>query len=143
MWERAKVLLIGAILAQGERTVTAILRVMDYSMSESSKTITAGVVRANWSSRALSRLLLQALDRIFVPENAPIIVGIDVTFERQRGAEIAPKGISCDPVRASKDFFVKTSGQRSRFDDVARANPVGSTGVGFAFFRRVYSLRAL
>jgi hypothetical protein len=68
--------------------------------------------RANWSSRALSRLLLQALVRIFVPDRAPIIVGIDETIERRRGAKIAAKGIYRDPVRSSKDFFVKTSGLR-------------------------------
>jgi hypothetical protein len=62
-------------------------------MSDSSKTITAGAGRANWSSRTLSRLLLQVLIRIFVPDTAPIIVGIDETIERRRGAKKAAKGI--------------------------------------------------
>lgn len=112
-------------------------------MSDSSRTSTAGAGRANWSSRTLSRLLLQTLVRIFVPENAPIIVGIDETIERRRGAKIAAKGIYRDPVRSSKDFFVKTSGLTLGVDDGARANPLGSTGVGFAFFHGACSLRAL
>ena len=54
----------------------------------------------------------QTLVRIFVPDNAPIVVGIDETIERRRGVKIAAKGIYRDPVRSRKDFFVKTSGQR-------------------------------
>ena len=62
--------------------------------------------RATWSSRALSRLLLRLLVAIFVPEDAPIVVGIDETIERRRGTKIAAKGIDRDPVRSSKEFFV-------------------------------------
>ena len=53
-------------------------------------------------------MLLQLL----VPADAPIVVGIDETIERRRGAKIAAKGISRDAVRSSKEFFVKTSGLR-------------------------------
>jgi hypothetical protein len=49
---------------------------------------------------------------LLVPEDAPIVVGSDETIERRRGAKIAAKGISRDPVRSSKEFFVKTSGLR-------------------------------
>jgi DDE superfamily endonuclease len=49
--------------------------------------------RATWSSRALSRLLLRLLIQVFVPEDAPSVVGIDETIERRRGAKIAAKGI--------------------------------------------------
>jgi hypothetical protein len=47
-----------------------------------------------------------------VPSEAPIVVGIDETSERRRGAKIAAKGTYRDPVRSSKEFFVKTSGLR-------------------------------
>src|SRR5215472_9824475 len=112
VWEWAKVLLIGAILAPGERTVTAILRVMGLSQEQQFQTYHRVLNRAKWSSRALSRILLHLLVRIFVPEGAPIVVGIDETIERRRGARIAAKGIYRDPVRSSKEFFVKTSGLR-------------------------------
>ena len=49
---------------------------------------------------------------VFVPKDAAIVVGIDETIERRRGAKIATKGIYRDPVRSSKEFFVKTSGLR-------------------------------
>ena len=65
-----------------------------------------------WSSRLLSRLLLHLLIQVFVPKDAPVVVGIDETIERRRGAKIAAKGIYRDPVRSSKSFFVKTSGLR-------------------------------
>jgi len=68
--------------------------------------------RAQWSSRALSRIVLLLLVSIFVPADAPIIVGLDETIERRRGAKIAAKGIYRDPVRSSKEYFVKTSGLR-------------------------------
>jgi hypothetical protein len=68
--------------------------------------------RAQWSSRALSRILLLLLVSIFVPADAAIVVGLDETIERRRGAKIAAKGIYRDPVRSSKEQFVKTSGLR-------------------------------
>ena len=112
VWEWAKVLLIGAILAPGERTVTAILRVMGQSQEQQFQNYHRVLNRARWSSRALSRILLHLLVRTFVPRDAPIVVGIDETIERRRGAKIAAKGIYRDPVRSSKEFFVKTSGLR-------------------------------
>jgi hypothetical protein len=112
VWEWAKILLIGAILAPGERTVTAILRVMGLQNEKQFQNYHRVLNRAKWSSRALSRILLRLLIQIFVPAFAPIVVGIDETIERRRGAKIAAKGIYRDPVRSSKEFFVKTSGLR-------------------------------
>src|SRR6516165_10987151 len=112
VWEWAKVLLIGAILAPGERTVTAILRVMGLNQERQFQNYHRVLNRAKWSSRTLSCTLLRLLILLFVPEDAPIVVGIDETIERRRGAKIAAKGIYRDPVRSSKEFFVKTSGLR-------------------------------
>lgn len=112
VWEWAKVLLMGAILAPGERTVTAILRVMGLSQEEQFQNYHRVLNRARWSSRALSRILLHLLVALFVPGDAPIVVGIDETIERRRGTKIAAKGIYRDPVRSSQAFFVKTSGLR-------------------------------
>ena len=112
VWEWAKVLLIGAILVPGERTVTAILRVMGLHQEQQFQNYHRVLNRAKWSSRALSLILLRLLVAIFVPKDAAIVVGIDETIERRRGAKIAAKGIYRDPVRSSKEFFVKTSGLR-------------------------------
>src|SRR5438876_9127635 len=77
VWEWAKVLLIGAILAPGARTVTAILRVMGLSQDQQFQNYHRVLNRARWSSRALSRILLRLLIAIFVPGDDPIVVGID------------------------------------------------------------------
>jgi hypothetical protein len=112
VWEWAKVLLIGAILAPGERTVAAILRVMGHANNQQFQNYHRVLNRAKWSSRALSRILLGLLVSLFVPENAPVVIGIDETIERRRGSKIAARGIYRDAVRSSKEFFVKTSGLR-------------------------------
>jgi hypothetical protein len=112
VWEWAQVLVVGAILAPGPRTVAAVLRVMGLSEEAQFQNYHRVLNRARWSSRALSRILLHLLVAAFVPANAPIVVGMDDTIERRRGAKIAAKGIYRDPVRSSKSHFVKTSGLR-------------------------------
>jgi hypothetical protein len=112
VWEWAKVLLIGAILAPGARTVAAILRVMGCADEKQFQNYHRVLNRATWSSRELSRLLLGLLVHLFVPGNEPVLIGIDETIERRRGRKIAARGVYRDPVRSSKEFFVKTNGLR-------------------------------
>lgn len=112
IWAWAKVLLVGAILAPGQRTVAATLRVMGLSTEAQFQNYHRVLNRATWSSRALSRILLRGLLCAFVPADAPVVIGIDETIERRRGDKIAAKGIYRDPVRSSKDHFVKASGLR-------------------------------
>ncbi|EFH83090.1 transposase [Ktedonobacter racemifer] len=112
VWEWAKVLVIGAILAPGERTVAAILRVMGCANEKHYQNYHRVLNRATWSSRELSRRLLLLLIQLFFPGNEPVIMGIDETIERRRGRKIAARGVYRDPVRSSKEFFVKTNGLR-------------------------------
>jgi hypothetical protein len=112
IWEWAKILLVGAILAPGIRTVAAVLRVMGLSQERQFQNYHRVLNRAKWSSRTLSRILLRLLVRAFIPVDQPVVLGLDDHIERRRGAKIAAKGIYRDPVRSSKSFFVKTSGLR-------------------------------
>ncbi len=112
VWEWAKILLVGAILAPGNRTVTAALRVMGLRNEPQFQNFHRVLNRATWSSRAISRILLRLVLHAFVPGDAPVVVGLDEHIERRRGAKIAAKGIYRDAVRSSKSFFVKTSGLR-------------------------------
>ena len=48
---------------------------------------------------------------VLVPKG-PVILGIDDTIERRKGAKIKAKGIYRDPVRSSQSQCVKTSGLR-------------------------------
>jgi hypothetical protein len=41
--------------------------------------------RARWSSRELSRRLLLAVVAAFVPDDGPVVVGLDETIERRLG----------------------------------------------------------
>src|SRR5258708_6836363 len=112
VWEWAKVLLIGAILAPGERTVAAALRVMGQANDKYFQNYHRVLNRAKWSSREVSRRLFLLLVSLFCPGDAPILIGVDETIERRRGSQIAARGVYRDPVRSSKGFFVKTNGLR-------------------------------
>ena len=111
IWEHARVLLLGAILAPGRRTVTAVLRIMGLSEERQFQTYHRVLNRAVWSSWALSRTLLKLLVQTFVPKG-PILCALDPTLERRRGSKIKAKGIYRDPVRSSHSHFVKASGLR-------------------------------
>src|SRR6266508_1536492 len=86
VWDWVQVLVVGAILAPGQRTVAAVLRVMGLSDERQFQNYHRVLNRARWSSRELSRRLLLAM--------------------------VAAKGIYRDPVRSSKSHFVKASGLR-------------------------------
>jgi hypothetical protein len=111
VWQHAQVLLVGTILAPGQRTVTAALRVMGLSQIRHFQNYHRVLNRAVWSSRQASRLLLVLLVQTFVPFG-PLVLGLDDTLERRRGAKINAKGIYRDPVRSSHSHLVKASGLR-------------------------------
>ena len=111
VWQHAQVLLIGAVLVPGRRTVTAVLRMMGLSDERQFQAYHRVLNRAVWSSWALSRTLLGLLVKTFVPRG-PIVCGLDDTIERRRGAQIKAKGIYRDPVRSSHSHVVKASGLR-------------------------------
>jgi hypothetical protein len=111
VWYHAQILLIGAILTPGKRTVTAILSVMGLRQNPHLQNYHRVLNRARGSSRAISRHLLLILLQAFVP-HGPIFLGLDDTVERRRGKKITAKGIYRDPVRSSHSHFVKVSGLR-------------------------------
>ena len=111
IWEHAKILLTGAILSPAERTVAAALRVMGLSGEKHFQNYHRVLNRAVWSSLEASRILLGLLLQAF-SRSGPVILGLDDTIERRRGAKIKAKGIYRDPVRSSHNHFVKASGLR-------------------------------
>ena len=110
-WRHAEVLLIGAILAPGQRTVTSILRITGLARERRFVNYHRVLSRAAWCPRVASRVLLGLLVAAFAPKG-PVVLGIDDTIERRRGKRIAAKGIYRDPVRSSHGHFVKASGLR-------------------------------
>lgn len=111
VWPHAQALLLGAILAPGQRTVTRCLRIVGLGGEYRFVNYHRVLNRARWSGRAASRLLLGLLVQRFVTQG-PIWLGIDDTIERRRGKRIHAKGIDRDPVRSSHSHFVKASGLR-------------------------------
>lgn len=104
-------LLVGSILAPGKRTVAAVLRIMGLSAEKHFQNYHRVLNRAAWSSLAASRKLLGLLLTAFA-SSGPIVIGLDDTIERRRGAKIKAKGIYRDPVRSSHSHFVKANGLR-------------------------------
>ena len=111
VWQNAQVLLMGAILAPGRRTVSSALRAMGLDQYKRFHRYHQVLSRASWSSRDVSRILLGSLVEAFVGEE-PLILGIDETLERRWGKKIAAKGLYRDPVRSTHENFVKSSGLR-------------------------------
>src|SRR5512140_3413293 len=110
-WYKVEVLVAGAILATGKRTVSAVLRVMGLSQERNYPKYHQVLWRAGWSGLEVSVVLLRLLLKTFDP-GGRLVFGIDETIERRRGDKIAAKGIYRDPVRSSRSHFVKASGLR-------------------------------
>src|SRR6266487_2338266 len=111
VWQHVKVLMTGAVLAPGKRTVTAILQIMGRSAAPDFQTYHRVLNRAVWSPLTASRLLLRLLVAVFIPSGV-VVFGLDDTIERRRGDQITAKGIYRDPVRSSHASVVKVSGLR-------------------------------
>jgi len=112
VFEHVQVLLSGAILAPGKRTVSSALRAMGLDQQKTFHRYHRVLSHAVWSSREASRVLLGSLVEAFVAEGEPLVVGIDETLERRQGKKISAKGIYRDPARSSRSHFVKTSALR-------------------------------
>lgn len=112
IWDWAQVLVIGAILAPRQRTVTAILRIMGLSGEKQFQNYHRVLNRARWSGRDASRILLGLLVGVFVGAGAPVIVAADETLERRRGKCIHAKGHFRDPILSSEQHSVASEGLR-------------------------------
>jgi hypothetical protein len=109
IWPHVQVLLAGAILAPGKRTVASALQALGLGEEQRFCRYHRVLSRASWSSRQAGRVLLELLVEVFVPEGA-LILGIDETLERRRGKKIHAKGIYRDPVR---DLATSISSKRA------------------------------
>jgi hypothetical protein len=112
VWDWVQVLLVGAILAPGKRTVSAILRVMGLSDETQFQNYHRVLNRATWSGLRLSQILLGLLIAAFLAAGAPLIIAADETLERRKGRKIKQKGAFRDAVRSSKSRTVTSFGLR-------------------------------
>jgi hypothetical protein len=111
VFQRAQLLLVGALLAPHKRTVTAALRATGHARNPHFQNFHRVLNRARWSCHHAARLLLKLLIEAFAP-TGPLLVGIDETLERRNGTKIAARGIYRDAARSSKEYLTKASGLR-------------------------------
>ena len=111
VWNHILLLVAGAVLAPGKRTVTQALRVMGLADQPGFGRYHEALNRARWDPRDVARRLLLYLLAVLWP-SGEVIIAIDDTIERRWGAKIKARGIYRDPVRSSQGQFVKTSGLR-------------------------------
>src|SRR3972149_2937782 len=112
VWDWVQVLVIGAMLAPGKRTVTSVLRVMGLSNEQQFQNYHRVLNRAEWSPLAASQILLGLLVTAFSVAGVPLVVAADETLERRKGDQIADKGVYRDAARSSKKHLVTSYGLR-------------------------------
>lgn len=112
VWGWAQVLVAGAILAPGKRTVTSALRVMGLSEEQQFQNYHRVLNRAKWSALDAGRILLGLLVSTFVGMGVPLVIGADETLERRKGKEIKAKGVFRDSARSSHKYTVFSYGLR-------------------------------
>jgi hypothetical protein len=110
-WRRALILVAGALLAPGRRTVASALRAAGLGSVPGFAGYHRVLSHARWSGLALAERLLALLVAAFAPDG-PVVVALDDTPERRWGRRIRARGIYRDPVRSSHGHFVKASGLR-------------------------------
>jgi hypothetical protein len=96
----AVVLLYGAILAPGRRTVAAALRAVGLRDERHFTSYHRVLNRAVWSPLLVSRLLLGVIAATLLAPDAPLMLLIDATLVRRTGRRIAWKGRFHDAVRS-------------------------------------------
>src|SRR6266566_9745341 len=111
-WKKVVILLVGTLLAQGRRTVTAALRQMGLEMDTHFSGFHQVLNRARWSPLAVSRRLVQVLVSTFVQAGGTVEIVMDETLERRWGRKISKRGHWRDSLRSSKERSVSTSGLR-------------------------------
>ena len=112
VWPKAQLLLIGAIICPGSRTVCNLLRSVGLQGTRCFPKFHRLLSQDKWSAKWLSGVLLKLLIDTFVGTEEALVFGLDDTIERRWGAKINKRGIYRDPVRSSKSHFVKCSGLR-------------------------------
>lgn len=108
-WKNAQILLIGAILCPAKRTVTACLRVMGLSNESKFDKYHRVLSHGVFDAFSLVKILLGLLVQL-IPNGFPIIIAMDETLERRKGAKIKAKGCYRDACRSTHSLVIKCFG---------------------------------
>jgi len=110
-FQRVLPLAVGAILALGRRTVTAMLWTMRGIIRGHPSTYHRVFSRAVWSLWPLGKVLAAAVLRHIAP-GEPVLVPMDDTTAQHRGKHVYGKGCHHDAVRSSHSHIVWRWGHR-------------------------------
>ena len=108
-WNKALLLLMGAILCRQGRTVCGVLKVLSMNGEERFEKYHRVLNRVKWEPLKGAKILLLQLLECF-PLQGPIVIAIDEHLERRFGKKISKKGYYRDAVRSSKKQVVKCTG---------------------------------
>ncbi len=111
-YQKGVELVIGAVLTQKQRTVTAALRALGKGQAPQWSKYHHVLNRAQWSGLTVSQLLLQLLVATFVSSRDTLMIAVDETLERRWGPQIRHCGHWRDSRVSSKRLNVSTRGLR-------------------------------
>src|SRR4051795_1642808 len=111
VWTKAQTLAVGALLATGQRTVCAVLRIMGLGQERHFTNYHRVLNRDVWSCLAAGQILLGLIVAL-IPSHWPIALAADDTIERRGGRRIKARGCYRDAVRSSRKHVVKCFGLR-------------------------------
>ncbi len=111
-YRKVLVLLLGTVLAQGRRTVTAALHVMGYEQQGDWSKYHHVLNRNRWNGLRLSRILLQQIVKYLVIEGSILYLTVDETLERRWGPQIRKRGHWRDSLASGRKLNVSSSGIR-------------------------------
>src|SRR5512143_2459278 len=106
VWTHAQVLVIGAILCPGPRTVAAALRVMGLGQEPRFERYHRVLSQACWSGLQAAKILLGMVMQLLPRPWIPLRV-VDGTVERRRGKRMQAKGGYRDAVRSTQNHVIK------------------------------------
>ena len=117
-WRKARILLVGAVLAPGQRTVASALRVMGLSGDRNYARYHHVLNRAAWPPLQAAHILLNLLIQLLDQGDGPLVFGIDETVSTKpwSGAaapKSAPAGFTRDVVRSSQSYLAGAIWSRS------------------------------
>lgn len=107
MWGHAFLLLLGALMCRGGRTVCGALRTLGKRGEEGFDKYHKVLNRAKWSTLQGSKILMEGL---LGSEGETLVIAVDEHLERRRGKKIKAKGYYRDAVRSTRTCVVKCPG---------------------------------
>ena len=111
VWQQVPVLLVGALLAPGQRPVSAALRGLGLAPAKLFQPSHRVWNRAVWSSLAGARLWWGLLVSSLAPAG-PLSLGLEETLERRRGAQLQAPGLDREAGRSAHRHLVTARGWR-------------------------------